>query len=284
MNKTNLMMTAVLASVLLSCAGAEIITTDEDSKVNFTDGGLTRATGNTWAAGDQIGISMYNQAKTSVVNGYSNYCYQANAAGTNTTFTQKSGEMYFPGKDYINFCSYYPYNASYTTTIPINTATTQVDFMAGVKYWSGYIDGKTVGLTFEYKLAKIIVKLVAGTGSPDLGGFYASAEYGYWAGSYDIANGTITKTGSTEGLVAEFASTGNENEYYALIIPQTMPSNSYIAISTNLGSNDFSIANQVFAAKEYTYTITVNNGSMKVTGATTITDRTKESISGSLDI
>lgn len=283
-NKMIYGLTTTFATVLLSsCVGAEIVSRDEVETITFSSGEITRATGNTWAAGDQIGITMYDATVSSVIGTYSNYCYEADANGANVNFTQKNGDMRIPsGVNNAYFAAYYPYKSSYTTSIAIDTYNnTQDDIMYASKVWNADVDERNIQLQFKYKLAKIIIKLVEGVNSPDMTDISGYLAGGYPTGTLDLKTGIISPTGS-RGDMAVFKPTGNSNEFYMLVVPQSITSG-VLMINTAAGSQPIYLTNQVYEAKEYTYTITINNGSA-IFDEGSITDRTKEAIIKSIDI
>lgn len=293
-NKTITMLTVALATLFTSCAGTtiteEVTPVDERIKVNFTAGQsisatVTRVSGSTWELNDKIGVTMLNSECTTVIGSYSNYRYDASTSGTSVGFTKSTGDMWFPsGNVDVCFVAYYPYNSSYINTIPINTQTKNEDIMWAKESGNGFVDGKTVNLSFTHKLAKIVVKLVAGSNSPDLSTVQLNLETGYSTGSLDIKTGVITKSGSAVDYLGELTATGVSNEYAMFIIPQTMPSNSYINLSTNDGQVDIMTDGKTFeAGKQYTYTVTVNKNPLTLTG-TTITAVTNESLSQTVEL
>lgn len=274
-NRTIIMLTVTMASMLSSCTGVEVEQKD-NYKAKFTGGTSTRASGNIWDAGDQIGISMYGQDSGEVIEDYQNYCYDAATGGTSVNFAQKSGEMYFPyGYVHIDFYAYYPYKEGTTDKISIDTEARRTeDIMYAKKAWNAKNSGLIVPLQFEYKLAKVIVKIISGSGSPDISNGQVAVNYGYRQGTMDLTTGEITKTGTTTSTVTVFTSTGNSNEYYGLIIPQTLPSGSHLSVQVDGTSGTISLANSVFETnKVYTYNVTVNKDNVKLEGGATIADR-----------
>lgn len=284
-NKTITMLTAAIITVLSSCTSAEIMLVDEQDKVTFTAGELTRATGNSWDAGDQIGVTMWNAGITSAIKTYSNMRYDANTSGTSISFTQMSGDMYFTGYDNVVFTAYCPYKSGTTTTISVNTSGgTQEDILYAKSTWAYNTEGTAVGLDFKYALAKIVVKLVAGTDSPDLSTTDISigGQSVAMSGTLDLKTGTVTSSNTT-GTATVFKSTANANEYYGLLIPHTAGANVTMSIQTNGGSATISLTGQTFEAKEYYYTVTVNNGKASLKSLT-ITDRERVSKENTINI
>lgn len=177
--KTILILSALAATLCLgSCDKNEEATPANDGAVRFTAGigrdavatPQTRASGTTWAPGDNIGIFMVGHGTTTIAESAVNKKFTTTAA-TIGIFTPVLGnEIYFPmDNSAVDFIAYYPHKdvATLTNTLPVAIATTQTsdsqaefDLMwakatnAGAGYTKEGITGR-VQLTFGHCLAKL---------------------------------------------------------------------------------------------------------------------------------
>ena len=181
MRKILLLSLTVLATVLafISCEREKTIAHDDvNVEVMFTSNIVsvnpaTKMGGNTWAINDLIGIYMFEDASTTVVEGIENITYKATTASNPGSFVPQTTTIYFPdnGSD-VRFMSYYPYTAAivsniYEVDVSNQSNLSNIDllysFKTDAKYNKKTVD-KKVPLVFEHKLSNIIVNVKAGEG------------------------------------------------------------------------------------------------------------------------
>ncbi len=139
----------------------------------------TRATNDTWAADDLIGVTMLNTS-AEVVGGYTNRQYKAAGAGTGpVAFNPESDgqKMYYPinGSE-VTFKAYYPYTGlanypEYNLDVSGQSNLAKLDLMTAVHE---NLDNTTVNsknkkeahLLFHHRMTMVIVNLLTDTGSP----------------------------------------------------------------------------------------------------------------------
>ena len=157
-------------AVILS-AGTATLSTDLEPS--------TRATDDTWAADDLIGVTMLNTS-AEVVGGYTNRQYQATGAGTGPVAFNPESEgqkMYYPinGSE-VTFKAYYPYTGlanypEYNLDVSGQSNLAKLDLMTAVHE---NLDNTTVNsknkkeahLLFHHRMTMVIVNLLTDTGSP----------------------------------------------------------------------------------------------------------------------
>ncbi len=289
---------AILALSLVACrkddkpampADDDIATVSADDnvalQVNAGIGSmLTRASGTTWAEGDQIGISTTSVGATS----YSNmpYIYSSSKFSANTT------PIYFQdATETVTFSAYYPYveSATYSdvsTAADAQTTANQpnIDFL----YASGATasnSNPTATFTFTHRMSQIALQFTEGDGVDLDSKLTAYTLTGLkLSGSFDTTTGEATAT-ATEASDLEISLSGvttSDSKYSAdplIVFPQsttsitlavTVDGQTYNATLTVPEANN---STGLVAGYSYVFPVTVNKGSL-VVGTATITDWT----------
>lgn len=252
---------AFLLSVLLfsTCApGEEIGLPAGKYPMTFTaqvDGlTATRATSdNSWAGGEEVAIQIGSEVKK----------YTA-ASGGNLTVASSGTPFYWQNTSDITVSAWYPYSAEKPAA---DALTVKADQSQGDGYQASdhlEADNATVAfadpaLTFKHRTAKVIVTLKAGGGVTEISG--ATVKF-------------LNQTGVDGGGTEVIPKTTLSNTYTALLIPQNLQNKKFISVTLsdgNSGSNTYyytptqeNEAN-LQGGKQYTYDITVKNGSLEVT-------------------
>ena len=166
----------------------------------------------------------------------------------------------------MNFTAYYP--ASYTggtitqpTEYTSEKSLAEADFMSYTGKQSN-TNGNTLTLTMQRKMARVVVEVV---------GF-----------NDQYASGTTVNSVTIKGVKAYKHSVGNEDKYYALIVPCEAQDDQEF-LSLNVGENNTETLKRIpalEAGKSYTYQLTVGKNKVVVTGITVADWTTGETLDG----
>ena len=261
--RTKSTLLAFLLPVLLfsSCApGEEIGLSGGKYPITFTaqvDGlTATRATSdNSWAGGEEVAIQIGSEVKK----------YTA-ASGGNLMVASSGTPFYWQNTSDITVSAWYPYSAEKPAADALTVKADQsnnTDYQA-----SDYLEADKATVTFQnptlafkHRTAKVIVTLKAGGGVTDISG-----------ATVKFLNQTGVDGGGTE-VTPKTVISGTAT-YTALLIPQNLQNKKFISVTLsdgNSGSNTYyytptqeNEAN-LQGGKQYTYDITVKNGSLEVT-------------------
>ena len=297
--KTYLLLTTITTFAVIAfaaCNQHENETTSPDSRkeVKFSsnivqvDNPSTRATDITWAANDSIGIYMFEESATNVVEEKSNIKYITAAGGTTGLFSPDDVTIFFPDNgDNVRFMSYYPYTAdvtNYVYKVDVSDQSVQpaidllYSFDVDAKYSKATPD-KKVPLSFDHKLTKININIKPGTGLEDddilntiitFDGFNTQADFNLVSGvlSNPDAPETITLLKKGTAVVNYTAS------YESIVIPVADPSTTKIVFDLNNGipgeGKDSDLFTWTFtndelkSGYEYVFNVTINRSGIVV--------------------
>ncbi len=238
----------------------------------------TRTTGggDTWAAGDKVGIFMIASASPDLL--AENQPYTASPAGE---LTPDGEPMYYPQDgSTVDFTAYYPYNAAVTAeTLDLTVAgqTTEAAQNALDVLWArtpGMSKGSpAVGLAFGHVLSKVTFNITLGAGLDALtgddatevifSGMPALAELG-------LRSGFLTPTTVGDFAALKAATSSADASFTALVVPQ--PDGAGRTVRFAVGGDTFSWTipdGEAFAAGEhYVYPVTINLTGITVGAAT----------------
>ena len=198
--------------------------------------------------------------------------YTTGSGGALSTATQP----YFPSSgNGVNIYAVYPKDVAETFTVQTDQSTDAAykasDLMHGLPQ-SGNPVARTkdkVNIQFRHLLSKVTIKLVAGTGSPDLDGATVKLKSLKPSTTLTKADGSITEaTGNaTDITVMNSGMSGS-----AVVIPQTAASANFVEVTlksggTLLGKLDDGSTPQFKGGHEFKYDITVNLTGLNITGS-----------------
>jgi len=215
----------------------------------------TRASGTSWEASDEIGITTDNFV--------------------NQEFATEKGDGTFSGSSYYltgntTFSAYYPFQGEKGTSAgKITTDITSyyesnqknIDYMFATA--SGTAAKPAVTFTFSHAMSMIKLNFVSGTGGTDVSSLSYTISNIKTGGTFDTTTGTAT--GATDGSLEM----DNINATSSLIIwPQAATSAKLdVTIGGVVYSTTLSLP-ALAASTVYTYNVTVNQTGLQVSGAT----------------
>lgn len=261
--------------------------TDADGRValQVSSGIQTRAVGNQWEAGDQIGIFMLKPG-TDKFDTYRNLPYKT--TGTNNIFLpdeQSGGSKIYLPEDYskVDFIAYYPWskeldgdveNPIYPINLTNQNEQNKIDFMMADKVTGRSRRDYKAAFGFNHKLAKIEMEIHAGAGiiEPDLTGLTVKLTNQPLTGSFDLLKGTevTASNDAAQDMELKVAPEGTSAE--AIVFPSEDYEGMYFNFETKTkGTYSWKLTNsnadpkKFVAGHKYIYKITVKRTTLEVT-------------------
>lgn len=207
----------------------------------------TRATNDTWAADDLIGVTMLN-ISAEVVGGYINRQYKAADAGTGPVAFNPESEgqkMYYPinGSE-VTFKAYYPYTGladltQYSLDVSGQSNLAKLDLMTAEHKNS---DNTTVNtknkkeahLLFHHQMTMVTINLLTETGSPiDLTGSKLVLKGMKTTGKYNLMTDALTPDAASVVDIEVPLSPSHVGQ--AILLPRTAASGVTFEVTTDDG-------------------------------------------------
>ncbi|MCL1613985.1 fimbrillin family protein [Phocaeicola plebeius] len=204
--------------------------------ITFTSSVMSRATDTSFEAGDAIGVSMYTESG-----------FVGNA--TNVQYTTEDGSRFTStnpmtwgaagSAETVDFKGVYPYKAEavadgiYSFTLATGEGASLSD--NDVMYSSMTdvaVSSKNVDLTFKHKLVKVVMQ-VYDQNRKLLPGATVKINNQQTSGTLNLADGTVTSTGTADATL-DFASNPEvEGEYQTIVMPSAPTQGRVITITYN---------------------------------------------------
>lgn len=230
-----------------------------------------QASDNGWNANDAIGVFMVKAGKGIVVNMASNQRFVTSGDGI---FSPAQGRMTFPvSGEKVDLFSYAPYqDLVYDFIYPIALGD-QSSALASPLLYADRVrdknaDAPQVKFAFRHQLARLVMKVSAGEGIPNLEGLSIRIKGMNTEAEFDLLDGAL----GVKASVGEIVPTPvGDNVYCALLLPTgtdltqehvvdfTIPGNTY---TWNM-ADDIS---KIEKAKVYEFDIAVNRAGISVSG------------------
>ena len=288
--------TVIMAGTFVSCNKNEDViekTNPNDRKVvNFSSNitkvniPTTRAGGSTWDADDAIGIFMFEESSTNIVENKDNIEYITQNGGTIGTFEPSDSDtVFFPDNgNKVRFMSYYPYTANitdYVYSIDVSNQEKQsaIDLLysfADTVYFNKTAADKKVPLVFDHKLTKININVKPGEGlkSNDIENIIVTFEGFNTKAEFDLITGKIISQYDTYTItpLKINAITDYDFSCESIVLPTADPNAANIKFDLNNGEGQdsdvftwsFKTNGELKSGFEYTYNVTVNRSGIVI--------------------
>lgn len=204
--------------------------------ITFTSSVMSRATDTSFEPRDTIGVSMYTES--GFVGNATNVQYTT-ADGSGFTSTNPMTWGAAGSAETVDFKGVYPYKAeavadgNYSFTLATGEGASLSD--NDVMYSSMTnvaVGAKNVNLTFKHKLVKVVMQVYDQNRKP-LPGATVKINNQQTSGTLDLADGTVTSTGTADATL-NFASNPNvEGEYQTIVMPSAATQGRVITITYN---------------------------------------------------
>jgi hypothetical protein len=193
-------------------------------------GAYTRASGNSWDAGDQIGIYMLPTGATGFDNALkTNANYRHESGTTNGSFAPVGSDdaLYYPAEGgEFDFVAYYPYNAgvqasgghTYPVDITEQNPLKAIDLLYTERRVTQNETQTSLGLTFSHQLAKVVFRITDREGV-SLAGATAAIEGMDTAGAFDLETGELAVHESIEPVIPVVDATEDLLTIEAIVLP-----------------------------------------------------------------
>lgn len=202
--------------------------------ITFTSSVMSRATDTSFEPEDSIGVSMYTES--SFVGNATNVQYTT-TNGTEFTSTNPMTWGAAGSAETVDFKGVYPYKAgavadgiySFTLATGEGASLSNNDVMYSSMTGVG-VNTKNVNLTFKHKLVKVVMQ-VYDQNRKLLPGATVKINNQQTSGTLNLADGTVTSTGTADATL-DFASNPEvEGEYQTIVMPSAATQGRVITIT-----------------------------------------------------
>lgn len=247
-----------------------------------------KASGTTWASGDQIGIYMKSSGTALADAAVQNRQYITDDRG-NITAASAADAIYYPEEGAADFVAYYPYTANVSGTIlPIDVSDQSnlaaIDLLYSNNATGVSASANAVNLGFSHQLANVLLTINADATIPTTVGLEAALTGVPTSATFDLATGTLN-VGQTTGTV-NFHMNAAGTKAEAILVPASLTN---AQLQLTIGTKTVSVplpASAIEAGKSIDFPVNVTNtgGSIYVSfGTATITDWTT-TVGGTIDV
>jgi hypothetical protein len=288
MNMRNLLMAAFVAAMMIPSCGKDEKELDvRKVEVRFSPNinvSRTKAAGNSWSAGDAVGVFMVDNGDVTVSGGNANKKYVAGAAGTAGNFAaaepRENNVMYYPEEgDDVDFIAYYPYRqdistlGTYSVNVAAQTSPADIDLLyAQTSETSpdGYSNSYTlpVPLAFKHQLSRLTLNITSSGLTPEqLQNLQITLQGLNTTASFNLADGTLGNPGGVADVTPCTVTAGSR--YEAIVVPQVIAASTVGVLFEISGviSYTYSVPAVTFEkGKEYQYTANITLSNITVTG------------------
>ena len=243
----------------------------------------TRMAGQTWHAGDSIGIFMLNESGSDPVENKENIKYINDKDGFEGSFRPESEIIYFPDNgSKVVFMSYYPYKKDIVDNIyEINVSSqndqSAIDLLHSFNKEAIYDKttvNKLVKLVFTHQLTKININVKRGEDLPEgyLDELTVHFEGLKTTADFDLMSGSLNNIENVANISAKATTTVSEYEtsFEAIVLPIS-PTGAKIVFDLNNGdegSSDifsWTFKDELFEkSTEYNYNVTIKRSGIVV--------------------
>lgn len=281
-NKTNsigMIATAALLMAGLTACSSEILPEgDGGSEQQVAVSFITRAAAdgtptNPWQKDDQIGIYMDGFANKQNLS--ANVCYKANANGD---FAANPSNLFFPTDgSAVSFCAYYPYTQSAANGVVADKLSDQADLLFAKNDGNGAgftAKGGPVDLEFRHLKAKVSITVKPGNITVDE---LKKSTYSIGMAnmttdaSLNVATGYLQDRVTAANAMQTLTTVAAGETYTALFYPDEESLEKNIQVLSNGKVLKATIPSYRWdAGVNYSYTLTVNDQSVKLLDGVTI--------------
>ena len=276
-----------------------VVPDDQRAAVQFssnivTMNSVSRASANSWAVLDIIGIYMYEENTLDVVETKENIPYFTETGGATGSFKPQSTVIYFPDNgDKVRFMAYYPYKGVVTDDsdvfkVDVSDQSDQpaIDLLyslhADAKYDKKSPDRK-VSLVFTHQLTKVNVNVKAGDGltKDDLTNVAVSFAGLNTKADFALMSGTLSDASTPQAIALKSATTPQNYAagFESIVLPTAAIPAAQIVFDLNNGDEGSGVASDQFTWNfdqalaphtKYTFNATISRSGIVVEA--TITD------------
>lgn len=204
--------------------------------ITFTSSVMSRATDTSFDPRDTIGVSMYTES--GFVGNATNVQYTT-ADGRGFTSTNPMTWGAAGSAKTVDFKGVYPYKAdavadgkySFTLATGEGASLSNNDVMYS-SMTDVTVGAKNVELTFKHKLVKVVMQVYDQNRKPLLG-VTVKINKQQTSGTLDLADGTVTSTGTADATLNFASNPEVEGEYQTIVMPSTATQGRVITITYN---------------------------------------------------
>ena len=277
---------AAAALALTSCTSLDDNSTWDGQTSNVTFKSYisgqksVKASGTTWADGDNVGIYMKATGAELGAATAANKQYVADSRG-NLSAANTAQAIAYPESGNVDFVAYYPYTATVSGTsvaIDVTDQTSQadIDLLYSDNATNISASSSAVNLGFSHELSNIILTITTDATIASTSGLAVTLTGTKAEASFDLNDGTLTPASATADIALNVNSAGTQAE--AIVIPQDDLSAAKLKFTLNGTAVEAALPLTALAqGTRYTIpvTLTISGGQTYVSfGTATITDWT----------
>lgn len=265
--------------VFCACNKNDTLTVASQKKVvvfSSSIGGesYTRASNAQWDVNDQIGVFMKTAGNElnagAIVSNADNVCYVTNDQATFEAFDANNPVYYPENGTMVDFIAYYPYQSGisafiYKVDVSSQTSQEAIDLLYSDNAKNQTHASHFSNLMFSHQLTKLKIVVKAGEDIPTLDGLQVSISGVNATADFNLANGNLTATGSSDKTIA-FNITGattTEKTAEAILVPDNGDTERVITFTLSSGkvfTYKIAIGTRLEKNTRYTFTAGLGGG------------------------
>ncbi|MFR9602694.1 MAG: fimbrillin family protein [Rikenellaceae bacterium] len=240
----------------------------ESGELQITSSIATRASGTSWAEGDEIGVSMYTTTTTTTAYGAENTLY---TTATSSGYFASTTPLYFPAAEDVDLLAYYPYVTpvdlgAYELSVGGTQTESKIDLMKTTAT-EVQSTSEAVNMTFYHMLSKLQITIADSetVSASELVDGTMTLSGAVTEGSYNLHTDDVTLSAASDDIVATISAAGVAE---MILIPQTL--------------TDALLTFETEAGVTYTATLSATFGSGDQTSYTASMSLTEANLSGAV--
>lgn len=277
MRKKNVLWSVILLLTLGACDKEvqQSVNDEGQTFVRFTsvvEGDVvTRASGSSWKAKDEIGVFMKKNGASltseTIVGGGDNASFITNSGDGN--FLSKGASLPYPEDgSAVDFIAYYPYQSTLNNYVFKVDVTDQskpetIDLLYADNLVGRTQSSMTGNLQFYHQLSQLILNL-SSSDNTDFTGLTASISGVKTKADFNLADGSLSVDGNSAGTV-NMRRAGNAAE--AILLPASAVNGIKITLALNGKTKEISLPSSVTSlakGQKYTFSVNISNGGSQV--------------------
>ena len=240
----------------------------------------TRATNNSWEAGDVIGLFMKKSDEVLTTSALAlNAKYATNNGNSSFNAVDESNKIYFPfHNEEVDFIAYYPYketlsDLSYPVDVSDQSDLSKIDLMYSNDAKKINSTSENVKLTFFHQLSNIIlnISMIDAPEDEDLSELNVKITDVNTKASFSLVDGTLSSEAEPKSVSFNVSTDGKTAQ--AILLPNESLTNSCLVFTTKESSYSFDLSqasiDSLNMSTKYTFNVTLKPGQVEIEGITT---------------
>lgn len=277
MRKKNVLWSVVLLLVLAACdkETQQVVDKDGRSLVHFTSvvegDAVTRASGSSWAANDQIGVFMKQSGESlssgTIVGGGDNTPYITKTGNGN--FQSNGTALEYPTDgSAVDFIAYYPYQSAldnyiYKVDVTDQSKPEKIDLLYADNLVGRTQSSTTGNLQFYHQLSQLVLNF-SSSDNTDFNNLTVSISGIKTKGNFNLKDGSLTVDENSEATL-KMRRIGNSAE--AILLPVSSVTGIKLALTLNGKTKEIALPSSITSLEKrakYTFSVDIKNGGSQI--------------------